>query len=651
MASQQWDPINDYTQRDRVKVPSYVSLGIYGTEEVDALYDGDTEHLIDERQNTFHLQDIASAAAKSIIHKPSVPTLGKPIVKKRIYVLDILVIVISLLCFALAFVAVSNEKVSWRLGVQNNQLIVIGFLLSIMNLCLASISPTLFLLLEARFGSSTLQNYDAILRNKPFGSRLSILWRAALGLMLVLPIGLSVAYKAFTGGQSTLEVDSMDYIRNTTYYGMFSVPGLSSLSLGVSIFLNATLPFQVASSLRLNGSDPPLPTFPQPYGYNVLLLNQTSTAVLDILQPDYIVEVQKLLAIGESWTVTAPVIGTVATLSDSKTEDPTGFNSSFISACEGSGESPWKWSFTNDDMYTQWFLSLLDGKVLSDQSAQYIVISPAEVQATNLIPNEICSNFTPYVQLYNVYRQQCQGTWSITWAGIQLTNGFCTDTTLPSDKQQMITWNDLMLGSFYIPSLIETLAPFSGGGARGNQSSWMNPSMATSVAAMLWARIVTINIPKSFNSAEVDMSAYAWTTESNTNLTYRDIDLYYPINQTAQSIFYIRPTLQKSGKLYLVFAIQPLLIVIVLGLTGLFHSVPLSKGFGLVSILSGANRETLDILAGASLSGELTQPVKLTMLPMQSGERSQNSEIEYQTKVLSKAPDRNGKLVRNIKYY
>ena len=175
--------------------------------------------------------------------------------------------------------------------------------------------------------------------------------------------------------------------------------------------------------------------------------------------------------------------------------------------------------------------------------------------------------------------------------------------------------------------------------------------MATSVAAMLWARIVTINIPKSFNSAEVDMSAYAWTTESNTNLTYRDIDLYYPINQTAQSIFYIRPTLQKSGKLYLVFAIQPLLIVIVLGLTGLFHSVPLSKGFGLVSILSGANRETLDILAGASLSGELTQPVKLTMLPMQSGERSQNSEIEYQTKVLSKAPDRNGKLVRNIKYH
>jgi hypothetical protein len=112
MATKQWNPIPDYTQRDRVKVPSSASISTYGTEEVDALYDGDMERLINERQNTFHLQDIASAAAKSIIRKQSVPTLGKPTVKKRIYVLDMLVAVISLLCLALAFVAVSNEKVS-----------------------------------------------------------------------------------------------------------------------------------------------------------------------------------------------------------------------------------------------------------------------------------------------------------------------------------------------------------------------------------------------------------------------------------------------------------------------------------------------------------------------------------------------------------
>ena len=80
-------------------------------------------------------------------------------------------------------------------GYWNNQPIVLGFLLSVVNLCLGSVTPPLFLHFEARSGASELQNYDGILRNQKFATRLDIVWRLVIGFLLVLPLGLSVAYK------------------------------------------------------------------------------------------------------------------------------------------------------------------------------------------------------------------------------------------------------------------------------------------------------------------------------------------------------------------------------------------------------------------------------------------------------------------------
>lgn len=70
--------------------------------------------------------------------------------------------------------------------------------------------------------------------------------------MLALPIALSIAYKTFTDGESALEVINSDYISKASFYGIFPPPGLKSIgaSTGLSIFLDATLPFLVASSLE-----------------------------------------------------------------------------------------------------------------------------------------------------------------------------------------------------------------------------------------------------------------------------------------------------------------------------------------------------------------------------------------------------------------
>ena len=472
--------------------------------------DFEADSLSQERSET-HCED----KQERLLHQQSPPSLGKPTRKKKIHMEEVLITLLSLLCLVIAIVTVANESISWRLGIGNRQLIVLGFLLSIMNLCLGSLAPTLFLLLEAKFGPSTIQNYDGILRNRPLSSKLSLAWRLALGLMLALPLGLSAAYKSFSGGESTMMVDATSYIGNKSYYGMFVPPGLQSLGerTGISLFFNATLPFAVASS-SINGSDPPLPTHPQAYGFNVLLLNHESTAMLDIPQPSYISAVQSLLAGGESWNITAQVIATVATHNTSRAENESAYESYLESFCMAGEDS--SGAYTHQSLMNLWSVVLLDHPSPGDQSLQYIGLPPDP----GIDYSVECSNFSDYAQLYDMNRQLCNGTWSITRGGIELVEGSCTGVALPADKQLIITKNNLFLGVFYISSLAEFLGPFA---TTRNQSVWEGPYMATAMAAMLWSRITALDGAANEGDPHVASGIFAGTT-------YEDAGLVYPVN-------------------------------------------------------------------------------------------------------------------------
>jgi hypothetical protein len=57
---------------------------------------------------------------------------------------------------------------AWAAKLQyTNQITIIGFLMGVMAHCSQSVLPYLFILLEAGFGPSTLQNYDGIIRWAP----------------------------------------------------------------------------------------------------------------------------------------------------------------------------------------------------------------------------------------------------------------------------------------------------------------------------------------------------------------------------------------------------------------------------------------------------------------------------------------------------
>jgi hypothetical protein len=539
----------------------------------------------------------------------------------------------------IAIVVVANESISWRLGVGTNQLIVIGFLLSIMNLCLASVASPLFLLIEARFGRSTIQNYDGILRNQVFSSRLGVVWRLVIAFMLVFPIGLSVAYKRFSGGQSLVYVNGTEYTGISSYYGMFVPPGVQSLGgkTGVTLFFNATLAFSVASAPLLSATqsdiiEPALPLYPQPYGYNVLLLSNESTAILDMPQPSYVSAVQSLLADGESWFLAAPVLGTVASFNHSKEEEPKRWNATFMSFCDAAFASSGAASYTY--MMNGWALQLMNPASPGEQVQQYIGFLPT----LSIDDDAPCSSFSYYAQLYDVTRQQCGGTWSITRGGIQLVEGSCVGTVLPQ-HQLPITDSTLFRGVFYMSTLAEFLGAFA---TSRNTSAWTGPYFSTAVAAMLWSRIAALNGAPLAYDQSLNSSANWYSSK---NLTNEQVRLIYPVNDT---VAYIRPTLRKSGLLYAVLSIQPILLVVMLGLAVILYSTPVGKGFGMLSILSGIDRESLDALGGAALSGELRDDVKLVINPQQDDE---NGSIEYYIASASAGPNGNGNLVGSIVYH
>ena len=156
----------------------------------------------------------------------------------------------------------------------------------------------------------------------------------------MLPLGLNAAYNGFSGSESAMRVDAITYTGNASYYSLFAPPGVQSLGeqIGISLFFIATLDFAVNSSPQ-NGSEPPIPTHAQAYGFNVFSLNNESTTMLDIPQLSYVSAVQNMLTSGESWSINAPVVATVATSNNSKIKNEQVYGSYLNFFCEAAEES------------------------------------------------------------------------------------------------------------------------------------------------------------------------------------------------------------------------------------------------------------------------------------------------------------------------
>jgi hypothetical protein len=139
--------------------------------------------------------------------------------------------------------------------------------------------------------------------------------------------------------------------------------------------------------------------------------------------------------------------------------------------------------------------------------------------------------------------------------------------------------------------------------------------------AMVWTSIPSIDITPLLQNITIT-PAYRSNTDFEYNLTNEELGLVYHLQDTMVST---RPTLLKPRLLYAVICIQPFPLHFLLGLSFLLYFTPVEKGFALIPILSSVDRDNLDTLARATLSGRLQEDIELIIHPLQEG----NSSIRY----------------------
>jgi hypothetical protein len=574
--------------------------------------------------------------------------LGEPAQKPLFNIADCIAVLTSFLCLALAIGAIS-PALRYAAELQyTRQIIILGFLLGIMNQCLQRVMPHMSLLVEARFGSSTIQNYDGILRWTPLADKMSFVWRAVLIVLLILPLALSIVYKRFTGGIGVIDVSG-----NGTFYTPTFPYGLSNSNVGdLTAIANVTAPFMAATA---NDSAPFNNSNPQAYGYNLLLLSDTSAAAVDAPNQLYIKELQHQLPSVIRYNLTARVRGTVAT-----------FNNTVETHRDDE-------SFWNKYLgLTKLALVPLPGSVDLNQvgllhldsagcdlpecyDASWAFLGVFTLPEANSNSSVATSLFEQVALGFDISRHDCTVTWEITANSMELVSGHCNPEPLDSVYQYLKDCQTFFTAAYYMPLAGDCVGSFA---SSRNQSHWRIPTYAAVTATMFWSKIAGQNgyiavqaggyIYDYWNGYSQD-PVNDW--QSNNMLAEAEarggdwkFNETYARNHTLLKQV---PTIKPEGTLYLVLIIQPVLTLIAFLVALMMYGTPMSQGFGMVSVLAGVDKKSVDLLSGATFSGRLKIPMglrikvrtdstqeddRLHRVEYIVGERGSQGEVRFRTK-------------------
>lgn len=218
--------------------------------------------------------------------------------KSRLSWKDISVLAIQIICFTAAFIAVYQPRAASYIG-QLHQLILIGLLLAIMASFMEDqVIRTMLVYLGYR-RNSALQNFDAVLRKDVIAPKIRILVRSSLFLIAVLPLGLAVSYKLFSGGSSHTRIEQGDGI-----FGYSAAPGQQRIGDGLTLIAEIYQPFWSS----------PVPG--RTYGYNLYIADNDTSVIPDTPYPEYLTFLQSQLNSGEYITMTTEVNATVSRLAN-----------------------------------------------------------------------------------------------------------------------------------------------------------------------------------------------------------------------------------------------------------------------------------------------------------------------------------------------
>ena len=454
---------------------------------------------------------------------------------------------------------------------QTNQLVVLGLLLAVMGLCTQNQAQLLFLNLEARFGQSTIQNYDSILRNNHFDSNVSFAVRFRLFVLFAIPLALSASYKQFVGGRTTVPVESFEGLQ----FGPVPPPNLF-VGNGISPMVNATLPLYNTTMRVTNTSHAGT------YGFNMYVVNDSMTAMIDAPFGAQLASLRPTRP-GIRLHLTAVVNATIASLEStnksSERQDP-----NYWTELETAWGSPY-----TSNLGPGWWSGLYVGNTLS-----WIFLSVWNTDNSETFFDNAIG--------FNVYRGWCTATWELTYSDIILEHAQdCNSAWSQPDElydagNTVITYSNYNIGQIYLSQIAEFITNAIPG-ISPPRSVWVSI-----VAAMCWARTAAWNGPVQWSVGR----SLENQTATAIGGEWGYLQYTVPNNITSSTV-----TLQSSSLLHLVLAFQPILLLILWAGRAFFHSTALSPGFGLTALLAGVDRDSLDVLKGAAFDGELKRPVRV----------------------------------------
>ncbi|ESZ93243.1 hypothetical protein SBOR_6343 [Sclerotinia borealis F-4128] len=488
-------------------------------------------------------------------------------------------LVFSLVCCAAAVVAVALPEAALWLGSRGNaQLIVVGLAISLMNHCFGSEARTCGLVLEARLGRSTIQNYEAILYN-----RLSIVnfhryVRLVIFLLSVFPLTLSVAYKGVDGGET----------HTNSLYGQLNLQGLFADAHQCNFRLDNPLPDKRATAIMIYVTEPIVtlntryPLKLGSYGLNMQVLNHNTTAMLDPPTSDYIQALRQKMFPGQTLYLQASVNATFSSINCTTADTSCTRSAEFLND-SSSSHATWTSTVKVSGNINFTMAAYKDQQVLFFAAWDKLADPP--------------TNFSSEAVGFNLYRGHCDGRWRIdkSTVGLEEASG-CVRSDFPGSQRvivENIDWASLQ-------KLQQVLAD-----AMVTTSDDTIPVIMTTdlsvqsaiVASMMWSKL----------------SSHA----SETTFYNRYPELDYVTEETLQwSVL----TLKREVWLYVIICIQPVMIFIFMIIRYCLRHIPVSNTFGLTSLLAGIDLNSAALLKGASYSGTLNTRVTVTINVVEDGE-------------------------------
>lgn len=510
------------------------------------------------------------SAYESFTSEPEHHALGVPKKRNHCDPSEVAALVLSICCSITGLVCCFHRATAARLG-QKYQLIIVGLMLSMMDICTSKLSTTVFLQLETRW-ASLLQNYDVIVKKSVLGSLLNMRrgsqrWTFLLSASLAFPLLLSVGYKTFVGGTITNQV-----FASGGEYGLTGPVGLARFSAGSSLMVNATIPLMFNNFTKL-------PSRPQPFGFNMLVLPNKSitVAMLDGPSPSYVNAIRSELEGQQYYTVMADVNGLAWHLdneADQHRDDQEWWDKLYEASDD---ESPHQTSLYK---LKKWLSTLWP----QGQVKQYFILLTPHESDRKAKPSK--ERFRKEALYFTSQQLKCNGKWKITRSSVNLIDGSCEGGSFDKEFPDGCRTLHLNDASFI-------LADFVGDLLTGKLDEASQIRFTAAVSSIFWSRL----------------TAYCGIEAPTNHLSPKDMEMfkYHRQDKAWKTV----GVLKRTPILVLVLLAQPIVGLVLLIVRIVYCSSPVSGGFGLISVLAGHGPRKGNILTGAGLSGEVKERIQL----------------------------------------